>query len=95
MLPRSLNRGILTASRPPRCVDITFPWHCFHRTSWPAAAAQGFLLLFSRVVQKKVVTQDRVEVAVALGMDKVKLFTDTATKTAGYISNFLLLECKN
>lgn len=35
--------------------------------------------------------QDRLEVA--LGMDKAKLFTDTATKTAGYISNFLLLEC--
>lgn len=91
MLPRSLN--ILAASWPSRCVDITLPWHCFHRMSWPAAAAQGFLLLFSSAFQKKIVKQDMVEVA--LGMDKAKLFIDTATKTAGYISNFLLLECKN
>lgn len=92
MLPRSLNRGILTASWPSRCVHVTLPWHCFHRTSWPAAAAQGFLLLFSRAFQKKAAKRDRVEVA--LGMDKAKLFTDIATKTAGYISNFLLLERK-
>lgn len=93
MLPRSLNRGILIASWPSRYVDTTLLWHCSHRTSRPPAAAQGFLLLFSRAFQKKVVKQDRVEVA--LGMDKAKLFIDIATKTAGYISNFLLLECKN
>lgn len=74
-------------------MDTTLLWHCFHRMSRPPAAAQGFLLLFSRAFQKKVVKQDRVEVA--LGMDKAKLFIDIATKTAGYISNLLLLECKN